>query len=89
MKPGVRYYSNVVITTLSGLQTTVSSDGIIVDSSPPVPGMVYDGIGNAIIIDYYMSFFKSHVISTRYAHIIPRAIGPRANMGRGLIWHVI
>ena len=42
-----------------------------------------------IIIDYYMSFFISHVISTRDAHISPRAEGPRANMGRGLIWHVI
>ena len=89
MKPGVRYYSNVVITTLSGLQTTVSSDGIIVDSSPPVPGMVYDGIGNAIIIDYYMAFFISHVISTQDAHISSRAEGPRDNMGRRLIWHVI
>jgi len=48
MKPGVRYYSNVVVTTLSGLQTTVSSDGIIVDSSLPVPGIVYDGIGKLI-----------------------------------------
>jgi hypothetical protein len=48
MKPGVRYYSNVVVTTLSGLQTTVSSDGIIVDSSSPVSGIVYDGIGKLI-----------------------------------------
>ena len=48
MKSGVRYYSIVVVTTLSGLQTTVSSDGIIVDSSPPVPGIVYDGIGKLI-----------------------------------------
>ena len=29
-----------------------------------------------------MAFF----ISTRDAHISPRAKGPRANMGRGLIW---
>jgi hypothetical protein len=29
MSPGVRYYSNVVANTLSGLQTTVSSDGIM------------------------------------------------------------
>jgi hypothetical protein len=42
-----------------------------------------------IIIDYYMSFFISHVISTWDAHISPRPEGPRANMGRGLIWHVI
>jgi hypothetical protein len=41
------------------------------------------------IIDYYMAFFISHVISTRDAHISPRAEGSRANMDRGLIWHVI
>ena len=42
-----------------------------------------------IIIDYYMTVFILHVISTLDAHISPRAEGPRANMGRGLIWHVI
>ena len=42
-----------------------------------------------IFIDYYMAFFISHVISTRDAHIRPRVESPRANMGRGLIWHVI
>jgi len=42
-----------------------------------------------IIIDYYMAFFISHVISNRDAHISPMAGVPRANMGRGLIWHVI
>jgi hypothetical protein len=41
------------------------------------------------IIDYYMAFLISHVISTRDAHISPRAERPRANMGQGLIWHVI
>ena len=41
-----------------------------------------------MIIDYYMAFFISHVISTRDAHIIPRPEGQRANMGGGLIWHV-
>jgi hypothetical protein len=44
---------------------------------------------NEIIIDYHMAFFISHVISTRDAHISPRAKGPRANMGWELIWHVI
>ena len=46
-------------------------------------------IREQIIIDYYMAFFISHVISTWDDHISPRAEGPRANMGRGLIWHVI
>ena len=30
---------------------------------------------NQIIIDYYMAFFISHVISTRDSHISPRAEG--------------
>ena len=42
-----------------------------------------------IVIDYYMSFFILHVISTRAIHIMSRTKGPRTNMGRGLIWHVI
>ncbi|XP_052095905.1 uncharacterized protein LOC127731087 [Mytilus californianus] len=45
MKPGVRYYNNIVVSTLSGLKTTVSSDGITVDMAAPVTGLVYDGIG--------------------------------------------
>jgi hypothetical protein len=44
MSPGVRYYSNVVANTLSGLQTTVSSDGIMVDSTSPVSGTVTLGV---------------------------------------------
>jgi hypothetical protein len=35
---------------------------------------------NMLIIDYHMAIFISHVISTG---------GPRAYMGRGLLWHVI
>ena len=46
LTPGVRFYSNVIAYTHSGLQTTVSSDGFIVDSDPPVSGIVYDGLGN-------------------------------------------
>jgi len=36
-----------------------------------------------------MTFFILHVVSTRNIHISPWAEGPRANMGRGTIWHVI
>jgi hypothetical protein len=42
-----------------------------------------------IVIDYYMAFFILHVISTRDIHISSRTKGPRTNMTRGLIWHVI
>jgi hypothetical protein len=37
-----------------------------------------------IIIDYYMAFFISHVISTRDSHI-----SPMDNTGRKLIWNII
>ena len=37
----------------------------------------------------YMTFFVSYPISTRYSHISLRAKGPRAEMGRGLIWGMI
>ena len=46
-------------------------------------------MNSGIIIDYYMAFFILHVISTRDAHISPRAERPRVNMGRELIWHVM
>jgi hypothetical protein len=42
-----------------------------------------------IVIDYYMSFFILHVISTRDIHISSRTKGPRTNMSRGLIWQVL
>ena len=45
MSPSVRYYSNVVAKTHSGLQTTASSDGVMVDAYKPICGSVYDGIG--------------------------------------------
>ena len=62
MSPGVRYYSNVVAKTLSGLQTTVSSDGIMVDSTSPVSGTVYDGLGKYLCILYIIRATNTCVI---------------------------
>ncbi|CAG2198380.1 unnamed protein product [Mytilus edulis] len=45
MVPGVRYFSNVIARSYSGLQTVAYSDGIMVDSSPPVSGVIYNGLG--------------------------------------------
>jgi hypothetical protein len=42
-----------------------------------------------IITEYYMSKSVSHAVSTREPYITPRATGPRGDIGRGLIWHVI
>jgi hypothetical protein len=41
------------------------------------------GFCKQIIIDYYMAFFISHVISTRDAHISPN-LGYKANVGNYL-----
>ncbi|XP_038050879.1 uncharacterized protein LOC119724031 [Patiria miniata] len=41
--PGLTYYVTVTACNAANLCTSVSSDGVIVDDSPPVPGRVYDG----------------------------------------------
>ncbi|XP_070572151.1 uncharacterized protein [Ptychodera flava] len=43
LRPGVIYYATVTACNAAELCTTVSSDGIIADNSPPVAGIVYDG----------------------------------------------
>ncbi|XP_076113981.1 uncharacterized protein LOC143082265 [Mytilus galloprovincialis] len=45
LSPGKVFYSNVVGYSYSGIHATETSDGIMVDSLPPVTGTVYDGIG--------------------------------------------
>ncbi|VDI63397.1 Hypothetical predicted protein, partial [Mytilus galloprovincialis] len=45
LSPGKVFYSNVVGYSYSGIHATETSDGIMVDSQPPVTGTVYDGIG--------------------------------------------
>ena len=46
-------------------------------------------IKTMIYTEYYMSKSASHAVSTREPYITPRATGPRGDIGRGLIWHVI
>lgn len=50
MVPGVRYFSNVIARSYSGLQTVAYSDGIMVDSSPPVSGVIYNGLGQCLVL---------------------------------------
>ena len=45
LTPGILFYSNVVGYNLSGIHSTETSDGIMVDSVPPTSGTVFDGIG--------------------------------------------
>ena len=45
-----RYYVTVIATNGAGLTTSVTSDGVTVDDTPPVPGTVIDGA--VIDVDY-------------------------------------
>ena len=45
LTPGILFYSNVVGYSLSGIHSTETSDGIMVDSVPPTCGTLFDGIG--------------------------------------------
>ena len=46
LRDGMTYYVSVTACNVAGLCTTATSDGILIDSSPPVPGRVIDGTGN-------------------------------------------
>ena len=55
-EPGTRYYTTVRAVNSIGLQTEVSSDGFVLDDSPPVVGVVYNtGHHNDVI---YQSAFN-------------------------------
>ena len=41
MEPGTRYYVSVRAWNQAGLQTTVVSDGVVIDLTPPVGGVVF------------------------------------------------
>ncbi|XP_078682399.1 uncharacterized protein LOC144916875 [Branchiostoma floridae x Branchiostoma belcheri] len=41
---GKRYYITVTACNMADLCTSVSSDGVVIDNSPPVAGIVYDGV---------------------------------------------
>ncbi|XP_033751510.1 LOW QUALITY PROTEIN: uncharacterized protein LOC117335547 [Pecten maximus] len=45
LNTGIKYYTNVVSYSFSGLHHTESSDGFVIDNTVPVMGSVYDGTG--------------------------------------------
>lgn len=57
-RSGVRYYSNIITYTHSGIHRTESSDGFVLDSDPPIKGVVYDGPGDFNF--YLVSATKVH-----------------------------
>ncbi|KAI0232203.1 hypothetical protein LSAT2_017453, partial [Lamellibrachia satsuma] len=61
LEHGVTYYTTVEACNGAGLCVTVTSDGIIVDTSPPVAGVLFDGIGsNDIEYQSSRSLLSSH-----------------------------
>ncbi|XP_066275498.1 uncharacterized protein [Branchiostoma lanceolatum] len=42
--PGKKYYVTVTACNAADLCTSVCSDGVIIDNSPPAPGVVFDGV---------------------------------------------
>ncbi|XP_022103295.1 uncharacterized protein LOC110986023 [Acanthaster planci] len=56
--PGLTYYVTVTACNAAGLCTSVTSDGVMVDDSPPLPGKVYDGGPGSDDISYQSSRFQ-------------------------------
>ena len=44
LEAGIRYYSTVTACNTANLCTSMTSDGVVIDNSPPVPGIVQDGV---------------------------------------------
>lgn len=42
--PGIRYFTTIIACNTADLCTSVTSDGVIVDNSPPTKGVVIDGV---------------------------------------------
>ncbi|XP_022105050.1 uncharacterized protein LOC110986986 isoform X2 [Acanthaster planci] len=53
--PGLTYYVTVTACNAADLCTSVTSDGVVVDDTPPVPGRVYDGSAGSGDISYQSS----------------------------------
>ncbi|XP_022100380.1 uncharacterized protein LOC110984469 isoform X2 [Acanthaster planci] len=53
--PGLTYYLTVTACNAAGLCTSVTSDGVMVDDTPPVPGRVYDGSAGGGDVSYQSS----------------------------------
>ena len=59
LSSGVRYYSTLSCYNEAGLQGFLSSDGVLVDVSPPVAGRVYSGNARSLHMQY-----RSNLLAT-------------------------
>ena len=67
---GQRYYVTVQATNGAGLVTTLTSDGVTIDTTPPMSGKVIDG--NAVDVDY---FFGEDDVAARWFNFTDRESG--------------
>ena len=44
LEAGSKYYSTITACNTADLCTSVTSDGVVIDNSPPIPGIVQDGV---------------------------------------------
>jgi hypothetical protein len=69
LTPGILFYCNVVGHSLSGIHSTETSDGIMVDTVSPTSGTVFDGIGYYFImalLSYFSHYIIIHVKSLKF-----------------------
>jgi hypothetical protein len=41
---GIRYYTTITVCNTADLCTSVTSDGVVIDNSPPTKGTIQDGV---------------------------------------------
>ena len=66
--PGLPYYVTVTACNAADLCTSVTSDGVVVDDSPPVPGRVYDGGPGSGSVNFQSSMLVWIRVSVHFVH---------------------
>ena len=64
-EPGVKYFATVTACNRGSMCTVQSSNGVIMDDSPPVPGLVHVGFS-----DYHEPFLPQKYVKTINRNII-------------------
>ena len=64
--PGARYISEITCTNGDGFRSTSSSDGVIVDFTPPKAGLVYDGSSLLADVGYQSSTSSVEAVWTPF-----------------------
>ena len=65
LQHGKKYYTRVVATSHIGLQTVMCSDGVVIDTTPPIPGQVQDGKGK-VDLDFLPSIRRVRATFTNF-----------------------